>query len=80
MREVMFIFKQMRTLLICLSFILTIFNSLYAEDHQYTIEKIKIDFSNPWSSAFLPNGDILVNELSGKIKLIKSETKNIIEI
>ncbi len=80
MREGNFIFKQMRTLLISFSFILTIFNSLYAEDHHYTIEKIKVDFSNPWSSAFLPNGDILVNELSGKIKLIEAETKKIIEI
>ena len=80
MREKMLIFKKMRTLLICFSFILTIFNSLYAEDNQYKIEKIKIDFSNPWSSVFLPNGNILVNELSGKIKLIKADTKKIIEI
>ena len=80
MRERMFIFKYKRILLVFFTFILTICNSLYAEDHQYKIEKIKMDFSNPWSSTFLPNGNILVNELSGKIKLIEAETKNIIEI
>ena len=46
-------------------------SSLIAEEFEYKIEKIKGDFNYPWSSVFLPNGDFLVTEMPGKIKLIK---------
>ncbi|SUZ76449.1 uncharacterized protein METZ01_LOCUS29303 [marine metagenome] len=29
---------------------------------------------HPWSSAFLPNGDILITELSGKLKILKESS------
>ena len=55
-------------------------SSLIAEEFEYKIEKIKGDFNYPWSSVFLPNGDFLVTEMPGKIKLIKGESKEITEI
>ena len=59
---------------------LAITNSLFASDLKYDVEKIKFEFNHPWSSATLPNGNILVTELSGKIKKINIKTKDVIDI
>ena len=53
---------------------LAITSSLFASDLKYDVEKIKYEFNHPWSSATLPNGDILVTELSGKIKQNENES------
>ena len=35
-----------------------------------TYELVVSDFDNPWGMSFLPNGEILVTEKSGEIKLV----------
>ena len=60
--------------------VLAITNSLFASDLKYDVEKIEYEFNHPWSSATLPNGNILVTELSGKIKQINIKTRDVIDI
>ncbi|MEM1081212.1 MAG: PQQ-dependent sugar dehydrogenase, partial [Pseudomonadota bacterium] len=37
----------------------------------YTLEVIADDLDQPWSLGFLPNGDLLVTELAGRLRLIR---------
>jgi len=37
---------------------------------EYQIDTLVSDFDSPWSLAFLPNGDQLVTELSGQLRII----------
>ncbi len=37
----------------------------------YKVEVVAEGFDTPWSLAFLPNGDMLVTELSGQLRLIR---------
>ena len=60
--------------------VLAITSSLFAGDLKYDVEKIEYEFNHPWSSATLPNGNILVTELSGKIKQINIKTRDVIDI
>ena len=60
--------------------VLAITSSLFASDLKYDVEKIEYEFNHPWSSATLPNGNILVTELSGKIKQINIKTRDVIDI
>ena len=60
--------------------VLAITSSLFASDLKYDVEKIEYEFNHPWSSATLPNGNILVTELSGKIKKINIKTRDVIDI
>ena len=53
---------------------------LIATNLEYNIEKVEHNFNHPWSSATLPNGDILVTELIGKIKRIDIKTREVIDI
>ncbi len=53
---------------------------LFASDFKYNIEKIDYNFDHPWSSATLPNGNILITELPGKIKKININTKEITDL
>ena len=53
---------------------------LIATDLKYNVEKVEHNFNHPWSSATLPNGDILVTELIGKIKKIDIKTREVTNI
>ena len=69
-----------KILIFPLLIILAFTSSLFASDLKYDVEKIKYEFNHPWSSATLPNGNILVTELSGKIKKINIKTRDVIDI
>lgn len=45
----------------------TVFES---EDHRFALETVVDGLENPWGMAFLPNGDILVTERPGRLRLI----------
>ena len=53
---------------------------LIATNLEYNVERVEHNFNHPWSSATLPNGDILVTELIGKIKRIDINTREVIDI
>ncbi|MEO1248589.1 MAG: PQQ-dependent sugar dehydrogenase [Pseudomonadota bacterium] len=42
-----------------------------SEDHRFTLETVIDGLENPWGMAFLPNGDILVTERPGRLRLIE---------
>ena len=68
-------------ILILISLIVIVLASpLTATDLKYNVEKVEHNFNNPWSSATLPNGDILITELIGKIKKIDIKTREVIDI
>ena len=54
---------------------IVIVRPLIATNLEYNVEKVEYNFNHPWSSATLPNGDILINELIGKIKRIDIKTR-----
>ncbi len=45
----------------------TVFES---EDHRFALETVVNGLENPWGMTFLPNGDILVTERPGRLRLI----------
>ena len=45
----------------------------------FEIERIA-SFDSPWAMAFLPDGDILVTEKSGRLLMMSSENGNMIEV
>lgn len=45
---------------------------IQSELHTFKIEKIASGLSHPWSLAFLPDGDMLVTERSGQLRLIQN--------
>ena len=51
-----------------------------AADIDYQIYEIDYQFDHPWSSVTLPNGDILITEMPGKIKKLYMMSEKIIEI
>ena len=51
-----------------------------AADIDYQIYEIDYQFDHPWSSVTLPNGDILITEMPGKIKKFRMKSEKIIEI
>ncbi len=42
-----------------------------SQQHDFTIEIVADGFENPWSIAFLPDGDILVTERPGRLRIIR---------
>ena len=59
---------------------IVIVRPLIATNLEYNVEKVEYNFNHPWSSATLPNGDILITELIGKIKRIDNKTREVIDI
>lgn len=45
--------------------------TITSEKLNFTVDTIATDLVNPWGIAFLPDGRILVTELSGEIRIIK---------
>ena len=47
-------------------------DEIYQSDkHQFTVEKIADGLQRPWALAFLPNGDLLVTERVGRLRIIR---------
>lgn len=44
------------------------------QDHKILVERMADRLNNPWSLAFLPNGDMLVTEVGGKLVLLTANT------
>jgi len=42
-----------------------------SEQHAFRIETVAEGLANPWSLAFLPNGDMLVTERPGRLRIIR---------
>lgn len=42
-----------------------------AQDHRHAVVTVASGLAHPWGVAFLPNGDILVTEREGRIRLIR---------
>src|SRR4051812_22525316 len=42
-----------------------------SENQKFSIDTIATGLTNPWGIAFLPDGRILITELSGEIRIIK---------
>jgi aldose sugar dehydrogenase len=42
-----------------------------ASDHQFRVVNVASGLSHPWGMAFLPGGDILVTERSGRVRMIR---------
>lgn len=45
-----------------------VFNS---SAHEYRVVKVADGFVNPWGMAFLPNGDLLVTERGGRLRIVR---------
>jgi glucose/arabinose dehydrogenase len=43
----------------------------HAADHDYRIVPVVDGLVNPWSMAFLPNGDMLVTERAGRLRIVR---------
>ncbi len=39
--------------------------------HDYTVNELVTGLQNPWGMAFLPNGDILITERPGRVRLVR---------
>lgn len=62
----------MRILVGCLAIILTWAGAGSAQDNKdYRIETVASGLDHPWSIDFLPNGDMLVTERSGTLRIIR---------
>ena len=44
-----------------------------AEQHKIKVSVVARGMSHPWAIAFLPNGDILVTEREGKLRLVQND-------
>jgi hypothetical protein len=51
--------------------------SVNAKDKIYKLETLYEGLDMPWDIDFLPNGDFLVSELTGNLKIYKPQLKNI---
>ena len=45
----------------------------HSNDKVYQIETLTKGLDRPWSLCFLPNGDILISELTGNLRIYNSE-------
>ena len=55
-----------------LTFILGVAFGTSVKAADYKIEKIVTDLDSPWGLAILPQGDMLITQLSGKLRLIRN--------
>ena len=67
-------FKVKKVYLFFLLFVFIFETSFAAQNKDYKVRLITKGLHHPWSSAFLPNGDILITELSGKLKILKESS------
>ena len=44
---------------------------IQSQAHDFTVEIVADGFENPWSIAFLPNGDMLVTERPGRLRIVR---------
>ncbi len=42
-----------------------------SKQHQFTITEVARGLRNPWSLAFLPNGDMLISERAGRLRIVR---------
>jgi glucose/arabinose dehydrogenase len=42
------------------------------QDHRYRVVTVAEGFEHPWSIAFLPNGDMLVTERPGRLRIVRN--------
>ena len=64
--------KYIKKILILFTLILTSIGG-YSSEKVYQLEVLTNDLDRPWSLDFLPNGDILISELTGNLKIFSSE-------
>lgn len=43
----------------------------HSSEHHYRVVKVVDSLMNPWSMAFLPNGDMLVTERPGRLRIVR---------
>jgi glucose/arabinose dehydrogenase len=46
--------------------------TLFTAEHQVRVSAVATGLSHPWSLAFLPNGDMLVTERAGRLRIIRN--------
>ena len=64
--------KYIKKILILFTLIFTSIGG-YSSEKVYQLEVLTNDLDRPWSLDFLPNGDILISELTGNLKIFSSE-------
>jgi len=52
----------------------TLPQTLFTSELQIKVSAVATGLSHPWSLAFLPNGDMLVTERSGKLRIVRNGT------
>ena len=50
----------------------TLPQTLFTSDYQVRVSAVATGLSHPWSLAFLPNGDMLVTERNGRLRIIRA--------
>ena len=45
-----------------------------SEEHRFRVVTVVSGLANPWGIAFLPNGDLLVTERAGRVRLVRGGT------
>lgn len=48
--------------------------TVFSADYEIRIEQLADGLQNPWSLAFLPNGDILITERPGRLRIVRDGT------
>src|SRR5690606_16644219 len=43
-----------------------------SEEHRFRVDTIATGLQHPWGIAFLPNGDLLVTERPGRVRLVRN--------
>ena len=46
-----------------------------SEEHRFRVVTVATGLVNPWGLAFLPNGDLLVTEKAGRVRLVRKGTR-----
>lgn len=56
-------------ILVCTPLIVTA-QTFSSSDHEFTLDTVAEGLEHPWALAFLPNGDLLVTERAGRLRII----------